>query len=203
METDQIKTLAGKVLKKWWCSLLMLPFIIYSINQIYLALHYNIFFAVTYHYPFPLEIIHLLVDNFLLIVHEAGHTFFRVFGVRFITILGGSLFQILLPLLIMGFFWFNRKSIGIQLSLCMIGYSWLDVAAYAADGGARQLPLIGGLDKSAHDWHNILVSMHALDYDMTVGVTFAAIGILCYLIALLTPLFFHQYKEVDLDLELK
>jgi len=202
METDQIKSQAIKLLKKWWCSLLMLPFIIYSVDQIYLALNYNIFFAVNYHYPFPLNIIYLFVDNFLLIVHEAGHTFFRIFGVRFITILGGSLFQILLPLLMVGFFWFNRKSVGIQLSLCLIGFSWLDVAAYASDGRARLLPLIGGLDKSAHDWHNILARMHALNYDMTVGVTFFAIGILCYLAALLIPLFYHRYKEVNLDLEL-
>lgn len=202
MDTDQLKSAALKILKKWWCSLFMLPFILYSIHQIYWALHYNIFFAVSYKYPFPVSIIHFFVDNFLLIVHEAGHTFFRIFGVRFITILGGSLFQILLPALIFAFFWFNRKSIGMQLSLCLIGYSWLDVAAYAADGGARQLPLIGGLDKSSHDWHNLLVSMHLLPYDMTFGVVFTAIGIGCYLLGLLLPLFYHRYQEVTLDLEL-
>jgi hypothetical protein len=107
-----------------------------------------------------------------------------------------------LPTAILAFFWFNRKKIGIQLSFCLIGCSWLDVAAYAADGGARQLPLIGGLDKGAHDWHNLLVSMHALDYDMNIGILFTVIGILCYLAALLTPLFFKKYEEVALDLHL-
>ncbi|HKK47203.1 MAG TPA: hypothetical protein VJ964_16870 [Balneolaceae bacterium] len=202
MNQDQLKQTGIKLLKKWWCSLLMLPFIFYSTHQIYWALRYNIFFAVTYKYPFPLNIVHFLVDNFLLIVHEAGHTFFRIFGVRFITILGGSLFQILLPAIILIFFWFNRKSIGMQLSLCLIGYSWLDVAAYAADGGARQLPLIGGLDKNAHDWYNLLVSMHALKYDMTVGIVFTATGILCYLAALLIPAIYQRYEEISPDLHL-
>jgi len=202
MENSQFKTLAINILKKWWCSLLMLPFILYSIHQTYWAPRYNIFFAVNYNYPFPLSIIHFFVDNFLLIVHEAGHTFFRIFGVRFITILGGSLFQILLPLVILTYFWFNHKKIGMQLSFCLIGYSWLDVAAYAADGGARQLPLIGGLGKGAHDWYNLLVRMHALNYDMAIGIIFTIIGILCYLSALLIPFFYHEYQEVTLDLDL-
>lgn len=203
MNTQQLRTLTIGILKKWWCSLLMLPFIVYSVHQIYWALRYNIFFAVNYDYPFPLGIIYFLVDNFLLIVHEAGHTFLGIFGIRFITILGGSLFQILLPTMMLAYFWFNHKKIGMQLSLCLVGYSWLDVAAYAADGGARQLPLIGGLDKSAHDWHNILASMHALDYDMTVGIVFTIIGILCYLAALLIPALYHQYQDVRLELDLE
>ena len=142
------------------------------------------------------------MDNFLLIVHEAGHTFFGLLGVRFITILGGSLFQILLPLAILAFCWFNRKYIGMQFALCLVGFSWLDVAGYAADGGARQLPLIGGLGKEAHDWYNLLVRMDALEHDITFALAFTAMGILCYLWAVLTPIIHKKYREVSLDLEL-
>jgi len=202
MNTAKLKTFSISFLKKWWASLLMLPYLLYSVHQIYWALKFNIFFAVNYEYPFPLNIVHFLVDNFLLIIHEAGHTFFGIFGVRFITILGGSLFQILLPLLILAFFWFNRKRVGMQFSLVLVGYSWIDVAGYAADGGARQLPLIGGLGKEAHDWHNLLVRMNALDQDLTFALAFVGIAVICYLFALLLPLIFKKYREVDLELDM-
>jgi hypothetical protein len=203
MDTNYWAKIGKAFLKRWWVSLLCLPFVIYSIHHFYWALNYNIFFAVTYEYPFPLWIIHLFVDNFLLIVHEAGHTFFGFLGVRFITILGGSLFQILLPLLILGYCWVNKKYEGMQFSLCLVGYSWLDVAAYAADGGARQLPLIGGLGKESHDWYNLLVRMDALEHDITIGVTLMGIGIACYIWGLTIPFFYREYKQVDLDLNLE
>lgn len=202
MDTDRLKTISKTFLKRWWASLLCLPFIIYSLHQIYWTLNYNIFFAVTYEYPFPLSIVHFFIDNFLLIVHEAGHTFFGLFGIRFITILGGSLFQILLPLAILGYCWINQKSIGMQFSFCLVGYSWLDVAGYAADGGARQLPLIGGLGKESHDWYNLLGRMDALEHDITFALWFVGFGVACYLWAMFIPFFHRDYREVDLDLKL-
>lgn len=202
MDTNNLTSVTKEMLKKWWASLLILPFTIYTLHQIYLALSFNIFFAASYDYPFPLDIIHLFVDNFLLIVHEAGHTFFGIFGIRFITILGGSLFQILLPLAILAYCWVNRKNIGLQFSLVLTGYSWLDVAAYAADGGARQLPLIGGLGKEAHDWHNLLTQMNALEYDMSIAIICVIIGVGCYFWALSVPLFNRTYEQMDLQLEL-
>lgn len=203
METSRLKSFGKKFIKEWWASLLILPFVIYSIHHYYWALRYNIFFAVNYEYPFPLGILHFFIDNFLLITHEAGHTFFGIFGNRFITILGGSLFQIILPLLILAYCWINRKEIGMQFSLCLVGYSWLDVAGYAADGGARQLPLIGGLGKEAHDWYNLLVRMNALEHDISFGIAFMGIGIICYITALIIPLFYKDFKEVDLDLNME
>lgn len=201
MDTKKLKSWGIYFLKNWWGALLLLPFIIYSIHHYYWALEYNIFFSYNYDYPFPLNIIHLCVHTFLLITHEAGHTFFGIFGIRFITILGGSLFQILLPLAIVAFCWVNQKNIGMQFSLVLLGYSWMDVAAYAADGGAAQLPLIGGLGQESHDWHNLLTQMDALEYDITIGVVFMIIGIICYLWCLLVPIFHKRYEEVTIDLD--
>lgn len=203
MNFDQAQKWSIAFLKTWWPSLLMLPFILYSIHQVYWAIVYNIFFAVNYNYPFPLDLAYLFVDTFLLIVHEAGHTFFSLLGIRVITIVGGSLLQILLPFTILGYFWINRKKIGIQLSLALLGFSWLDVAIYASDGSARQLPLIGGLGKESHDWYNLLIRMDSLEYDITFGIAFFIIGILCYLAALLIPLFYKEYEKIDINLELE
>jgi len=170
--------------------------------MIYKTLRFNIFYAVNYDYPFPINIAHIFVDNFLLIVHEAGHTFFGIFGFRFLEILGGSLFQILLPLLIVLYFWVNSGRVGMQFSLFLVGYSWLDVAAYAADAQARQLPLIGNLSDQHHDWFNLMYRMGSVESGWTVGMVFAVIGILCYLIALFYPLMHREYEEVSLNLEM-
>lgn len=202
MHFEQFKKLILSFLKRWWASLIILPIIIYSAQQVFGALIYNVFYALNYSYPFPLNVVYLFVDNFLLIVHEAGHTFFGLLGIRVITILGGSLLQILLPLTIVGYFWINRKKIGMQLSLALLGFSWLDIATYAADGSTRQLPLIGGLGKESHDWYNLLIRMDALEYDITFGVVFFVIGIMSYLAAILFPLFYRKYQNVDIDLPL-
>lgn len=201
MDWDRIKARSGPFIRKWWCSLLLLPLMYYTVLQMYWTLRYNIFFIMTFDFPFPINFIRFLIDNFLLIVHEAGHTFFSIFGVRFITILGGSLFEILLTLGIFVFTWVNRRKIGMQLSLFLFAMSWFDVAAYAADGGARQLPLIGGLSKESHDWFNLLYRMNMLEYDIHFGVAFTILGILSFLFALMVPALMKEYKEVTLDVK--
>lgn len=203
MDAEKLLSLSKEYLKKWWASLLILPFAIYSVHQIYWALNFNIFFAVNYDYPFPLNILYFFIDSFLLIVHEAGHTFFGIIGVRFITILGGSLLQILIPGFILGYFWINRQYLGIQFSLSLVGFSWLDIAGYAADAGARELPLIGGLGKESHDWYNLLAQIDALEYDLYFALIFTSLGIACYLWALLMPINRNDYQEVDLKLNLE
>jgi hypothetical protein len=87
----------------------------------------------------------------LLIIHEAGHTFLGIFGWRTLTILGGSLWEVMLPVIILAYFWVDNSKTGIQLSLYLVGFSILQVAYYVADASARQLPLLGGLPKEAHD----------------------------------------------------
>ena len=51
-----------------------------------------------------------LMDNIDLVIHEAGHVFFSLFG-KFIYTLGGSLMQLIIPLIIAGFFFRNSYRI--------------------------------------------------------------------------------------------
>ena len=48
-----------------------------------------------------------LMDNIDLVIHEAGHFFFSLFG-KFIYTLGGTLMQIILPSIIAGYFFRNN-----------------------------------------------------------------------------------------------
>lgn len=189
-------------LKQWWLSILLIPFVIYHVHQVYWTLHFNIFFSISYSFPFPINLENFLVQNFLLIVHEAGHTFYGFFGNRTLTILGGSLNEILLPVIILAYFIFNKKAKGTQFGFYLVGSAWISVAFYAADGAQRQLPLIANLGRESHDWGILLRQWNMVDMAGTFGIIFASIGIICFILALLVPFWMKKYEEIDLDLSI-
>jgi hypothetical protein len=96
-------------------------------------------------------------------IHEAGHTLFIPFG-RFMTVLGGSLFQVLLPLVLMTSFMFGfggsrRDNFAASLMLWWAAVSIIDVAPYIWDAFDPKMMLLGrktGAESDGHDWQNIL-----------------------------------------------
>jgi hypothetical protein len=188
--------------RRWWMSVLLIPFIVYHLHQAYWTLRYNIFFSYSYDFPFPINAEKFMVQSFLLIVHEAGHTFMGLLGNRTLTILGGSLYEILLPVIILGYLLFNKIIKGTQLGFYLVGSAWLSVAFYAADASERQLPLISNLGNEAHDWGNLLTRWGYLPYDTQIGVLLALIGVACYIAAISVPLWMEIYESADIDLKL-
>jgi hypothetical protein len=126
--------------------------------------------------------------NVNLVFHEAGHVIFRPFG-RTMMILGGSLFQVLLPLILMFAFLITNKD-GFAASLCLwwSGQSMMDVAPYIADARALRLPLLGGGtgadSPGMHDWANLLRPRGWLEYDLRIAAVVDALGSGLLLIAL-------------------
>lgn len=127
-----------------------------------------------------------LLDNIDLVIHEAGHLFFKFFG-RFIYTLGGTLMQIILPSIIAWYFFRNHYRTGVQFSLLWLGQNFINISVYAADAQARKLPLLGG-NKVYHDWHYMLGELGILQYDYLVGYFFFGIAILIFIITILMPL---------------
>lgn len=116
-----------------------------------------------------------IMNSFLhqpnLAFHEAGHVLFIPLG-EFMSILGGSLFQCLVPLILMLAFLRRRDPAGGAACLWWTGQNVLDVAPYIADARALSLPLIGEYSEEMvdarilrHDWHNILERLDLLDWD--------------------------------------
>lgn len=130
------------------------------------------------------------IDNADLVIHEAGHVFFMFFG-RFIYSAGGTLMQIILPLLIAWYFFRNSYRLGIQISLLWLGQNLINISVYAADARARVLPLLGG-NKVSHDWHYMLGELNILEYDQVVGYLFVGISILVFITAVLMPLLIRE-----------
>lgn len=131
-----------------------------------------------------------LLDNIDLVVHEAGHFFFMLFG-KFIYTLGGTLMQIILPSIIASYFFRNNYRTGVQFGLLWLGQNFINISVYAADAQARKLPLLGG-NKVYHDWHYLLGEIGILEYDYLVGYFFFGIAIAIFIVSILMPLLTHD-----------
>jgi len=116
--------------------------------------------------------------------HEFGHIFFAPFG-HFMMILGGSLFQILLPLFLMVvFMWKQHDNFAASIMLWWSGQNFIDVSPYIDDAQYRLLPLVGGGGEESHDWGNILTMTHALEKTHTIAHISFNTGALMMVIAL-------------------
>ncbi len=127
-----------------------------------------------------------LIDNADLVIHEAGHLFFKFFG-NYIYTLGGTLMQIILPSIIFFYFFKNSYRTGMQFSLLWLGQNFINISVYAADAQAQRLPLLGG-NKVYHDWHYLLSEIGLLQYDAEVGYIFFTIAIIIFIITIILPL---------------
>lgn len=107
----------------------------------------------------------------LLPFHEAGHFFLMPFG-EFMTVLGGSLFQIGLPISIgIAFLFRQNDQYGAAICLWWAGASLTDLAPYIWDSINPQLMLLSGMtgDNGGHDWIYLLRSLGALQHAHTIG----------------------------------
>lgn len=107
--------------------------------------------------------------------HEYGHIMFSPFG-TYMMFLGGSLFQILLPLMPLFVFMVRqRDNFPASIMLWWVGQNFIDVSVYIADAPARSIPLTTGNDDS-HDWWNLLSMTGDLDSANTIAWLVFLIG---------------------------
>lgn len=130
------------------------------------------------------------IDNADLVIHEAGHFFFKFFG-KFIYTLGGTLMQIILPSIIIYYFWKNKYKTGMQAGGLWLGQNLVNISVYAADARAQSLPLLGG-NKVYHDWNYMLGALNLLEFDAEVGYLIFGSAILIFVITALLPLIFQE-----------
>jgi hypothetical protein len=129
------------------------------------------------------------MHNVNLVFHEAGHFVFRPFG-RFMTILGGSLGQLLIPVIVVLAFVLNKRdNFGAAGGLWWFGQSCMDLAPYINDARALKLVLLGGgtgADRPGmHDWRNILGELGLLNYDGAIAAATFLVGAIAILLSFL------------------
>ena len=113
--------------------------------------------------------------------HEAGHILFSPFG-EFMTTLGGSLMQVLVPIVCaVAFLTTSRNPFGAAVMGWWAGENLLDVAIYINDARALQLTLIGGqtgAEVEGHDWEHILAMTNSLHLDHRIAMAVQFVGAL-------------------------
>lgn len=115
----------------------------------------------------------------LLPIHEAGHVFMFPFG-EFLTIAGGSLFQVALPLGIAAAFLFKQNDrFGAAVCVWWAGASVVDLAPYIYDALEPQLILLGGHtgEDGPHDWIYLLGRFHSLRHAHGWGTAAHHLGV--------------------------
>jgi len=121
-----------------------------------------------------------IIDNLNLIVHEAGHFFFRPLG-TILYFMGGSIFQILFPFGI-GVFVFFKWHEHTVYPLFLTGWNMCDVAVYISDAPFKMLHLIG--KGTLHDWNFLMTKLHMMDDAVLLGAIVHWSGVLTGLSAI-------------------
>jgi len=114
----------------------------------------------------------LLLDHANLAFHEAGHLFFGMLGST-LGLYGGTLGQLVFPVVAAVSFWRRRQAVGVALSGVWLFENFLNIARYMADARAQLLPLVGG---GEHDWYHIFSGLGLLDRDTDVAAVTQTLG---------------------------
>lgn len=133
------------------------------------------------------------IDSFNLLVHETGHLVFVPFG-ELLTTLGGSLFQIIVPAVFVGYFVTRSDYFSAALTTFWVGINVINVSVYARDAIVMQLPLITG-DNLGHDWHNALSMMGLLRHTESIGLSIYVTGIATVMLAACMSILFSQIPQ--------
>lgn len=132
------------------------------------------------------EINQSFMHAIVLPIHEAGHVLFIPFG-QFMTILGGSLFQLLLPFAIgTAFILRQRDAFGAALCSWWTAISLIDLSPYIYDALKPQMVLVGGHtgEDGPHDWIYLLQTLGQLAQAQAWGRFAHTLGALLALAAL-------------------
>ena len=109
----------------------------------------------------------VFLNNVNLIFHEAGHMILMFLG-ETIMLMGGSLFQVLIPGACAAFFWVRGDRYAAGILLLWAAQSLANVSVYVADAPTRNLDLITG-DPDTHDWWQLFSQWGNLNAAVSVG----------------------------------
>ncbi len=114
----------------------------------------------------------LFLDFANLMIHEAGHPLFSPFGYT-MTILGGTLAELIVPLACFAYFFVNRETTGAAFCAFWFFENFLYIGTYMADARTLALPLVGSGD---HDWEILFTQWNLLVDAEQIGHTTRFLG---------------------------
>lgn len=160
---NQIKTWC--IGKQWWWRLPILLWFVYELKI---------------NLQDPMKCVFHLLN---LPIHELGHLIFGLTRNEFFSYLGGSLIQLLAPIVGMWNFWKQEDFFAIALCFGWLSTNLFSVAAYIHDARSMQIPLVsisGG--EPIHDWNYILSHLGVLSFDHLIAGFVWVLAILSMLV---------------------
>lgn len=121
-----------------------------------------------------------LMDSVDLPIHETGHIVFSPLG-EFMQFLGGTLFQLIMPAVFVGYFLKRADKHAASVALWWVAQNFWNVSVYVKDARAQELDLVGG---GEHDWAQLLGQLGWLKQDQRIGQMVWLIGVLVYFVAI-------------------
>jgi hypothetical protein len=110
-----------------------------------------------------------IFSGLTLVVHEAGHVIFSPFG-EMLEVAGGSITQIVVPIIVALLFLRQREYFGISVALAWLSMSLTNLATYIGDARDQFLGLVSvGSGDPIHDWHFILARYAMLGDDKALA----------------------------------
>lgn len=116
------------------------------------------------------------IDSLDLAIHEAGHPIFGIFG-EFIGFAGGTLMQLLVPAVFLGYFWRHGDRHAATVMLWWLAHNLWNITPYIADARTQDLPLVGG---GEHDWAYLLGELGLLRQDRVIAAAVHFAGVLLF-----------------------
>ncbi len=134
-----------------------------------------------------------------LVFHEAGHVLLSFLG-EFITVLGGTLMQLIVPMVFTVYFllW-RRDSFAAAATFWWFGENFIDIAPYIYDAHDLNLMLLGGHTgkEGPHDWEYILGTLGLIEQSHSIAWVVWGLGCLIMFAAIVWGgfLVYRQYKS--------
>lgn len=128
-----------------------------------------------------------LLDPLNLGIHEVGHLLFSFAGC-FLSVAGGTIFQLIAPVYGMYNFHVRKESFCIALCFGWLSTNLFDIATYAADARSRVLPLVSPFGFGSdiiHDWNFLLSKVGLINYDWLIAKCFRFGAFISMLICLI------------------
>jgi hypothetical protein len=118
-------------------------------------------------------------------VHEFGHVAFSLFG-TFVTVLGGSLMQLLVPLGALLLMRRSKDFFGVAFAGTWLAQSLVDLGYYIGDSRALQRDYVSlggeagdandGSETTGHDWQYLLQKTHLIQHDTQIAAVVRLLG---------------------------
>jgi len=127
-----------------------------------------------------------LLSQLNLGIHEFGHLIFLFLG-QFLHVLGGTLFQLFVPLFAIWSFYRQKDFFAISFSFGWLSTNLFDIARYMADATSQNIPLVTPFgDNPIHDWNYLLGKIGLLPFDSILAGMVKIFAVIAMLVSLVS-----------------